>query len=330
MSLSKSLSDLRTTGTVGLGREEQPVYRGSVSRRMPIVPQFKDLQLEDKERFDYFLESDPPRISELTFTNLFMWRFKYRPRWAEYDDCLLIILHGSDGQPFGLQPVGGKDRAQGLEAIAAVLAERSPEARIGRADDMFVRNVVDPDRYHIRTDRDNSDYVYLAENLITLSGNRYHKKKNHLNRFTKDHPFEYRVLDGEMLLKFLSLQSDWCQLKDCASSEALQEEDQAVYEALSHQDRLGFRGGAILIDGQVEAFALGEKLNEDTAVIHIEKANPQISGLYAAINQQFCEKEWSQVTYVNRQQDLGVPGLRKAKKSYHPDHMVNKFTLVHK
>jgi len=237
-------------------------------------------------------------------------------------------LYGANDRPFGLQPVGAGDKAKALDALAACLAERSPEAFIGRADDVFVQNVVDPDRYRIRTDRDNSDYVYLAESLITLSGNRYHKKKNHLNKFKKTHDFTYRVLDSETVHTFLDLQSDWCRLKDCASSDALLEEDRAVYEALTHHDQLGFRGGAILIDGRVEAFALGEKLNEDTAVIHIEKANPKILGLYAIINQQFCEKEWSEVTYVNRQQDLGIPGLRKAKKSYHPDHMIHKFILT--
>lgn len=292
--------------------------------------QFKDLQLEDKERLDYFLERDPPRISELTFTNLFMWRLKYRPQWAEYDGCLLIMLYGADDQPFGLQPVGTGDKADALDALAGCLAERSPEALIGRADDVFVKNVVDPDRYRIRADRDNSDYVYLTESLITLSGNRYHKKKNHLNKFKKTHDFTYSVLDRETVRRFLDLQSDWCQLRDCASSESLLEEDRSVYEALTHHDQLGFRGGAILIDGTVEAFALGEKLNEDTAVIHIEKANPKIPGLYAIINQQFCEKEWAGVTYLNRQQDLGIPGLRKAKKSYYPDHMVHKFILTQK
>ena len=127
---------------------------------------------------------------------------------------------------------------------------------------------------------------------------------------------------------FLDLQEDWCELRDCESSQDLLDEDRAIYEALTNYQVLGFRGGAILIDSNVEAFALGEKLNENTAVIHIEKANPEIPGLYAAINQRFCAQEWAEVRYVNREQDLGIEGLRKAKLSYHPDHLVEKYTVI--
>ena len=129
---------------------------------------------------------------------------------------------------------------------------------------------------------------------------------------------------------FLGLQEDWCELRDCVEDPDLLHEDRAIYEAISHFKELGFRGGAISIDSKVEAFALGEPLNPDTAVIHIEKANPDIPGLYAAINQLFCAEEWSGVKYINREQDLGLENLRKAKESYYPDHMVEKYTLIHK
>jgi hypothetical protein len=191
-----------------------------------------------------------------------------------------------------------------------------------------VENFVDTKRFRVSKDRNNSDYVYRAEDLIKLTGNRYHQKRNHVNKFLKSYRFEYQVLNDKLVRDFLDLQDSWCQLKDCESNEDLMAEDRAVFEALLHYKYLGLRGGAILIEDKVEAFTLGEKLSQDTAVIHVEKANPDIPGLYAMINQQFCQHEWSEVTYVNRQQDLGVPGMRKAKKSYHPDHMVDKFTLV--
>jgi hypothetical protein len=129
---------------------------------------------------------------------------------------------------------------------------------------------------------------------------------------------------------FLDMQQEWCQLKDCKANPDLLREDYAVYQALTHFQELDYQGGAIIINGRVEAFALGEPLNENTAVIHIEKANQQVSGIYAAINQLFCLHAWSQMEYINREQDLGVEGLRKAKTSYHPHHLVNKYTLVAK
>ena len=105
-------------------------------------------------------------------------------------------------------------------------------------------------------------------------------------------------------------------------------EDYAVHMALTHFEELDYRGGAIKIDGRIEAFSLGEALNENTAVIHIEKANPEIPGLYTAINQMFCSNAWAETEFMNREQDLGVEGIRKAKESYLPHHMINKYTIM--
>jgi uncharacterized protein len=291
---------------------------------------FKQIELADKKVFDDFFAEDPPRTSELTFTNLFMWRYRYQPVWSARDDCLLIILRPVDQAPFGLPPVGPGNKEDALLRLSQKLQEVTPEPKISRVGKDFVDSYVDSDHYEIIYDRDNSDYVYLAENLIKLPGNKFHKKKNHVNRFTKNHDYEYQSLDDDLAKSFLELQETWCELRDCDENPALLHEDYAIYEALCHYRELGFKGGAISIDSKVEAFALGELLNPETAVIHIEKANPDVPGMYAAINQLFCEKEWSGVKYINREQDLGVENLRKAKESYYPDHMVEKYTLIHK
>jgi len=291
---------------------------------------FRQIELADKKVFTDFFAEDPPQTSELTFTNLFMWRRRYRPLWNTRDDCLLIILRPAGEEPFGLPPVGSGNKRAALLFLSEQLQNASPEARICRVGNDFVENHVDPDRYQIVYDRDNSDYVYLAENLINLPGNKFHRKKNHVNRFRKNYDFEYWRLDEESADSFLGLQEDWCELRKCIDDPDLLQEDRAVYEALSHYRDLDFRGGAISINSKVEAFALGESLNPDTAVIHIEKANPEIPGLYAAINQLFCAKEWSGVKYINREQDLGLDNLRKAKESYYPDHMVEKYILIPK
>ena len=117
----------------------------------------------------------------------------------------------------------------------------------------------------------------------------------------------------------------WCKIRRCEDDMNLLSESEAVRESLVHFPVLKIDGGVILIDGKVEAFTLGELLNDQTAVVHIEKANPENPGLYAMINQQFCENCWREVFYINREQDLGEPGLRKAKLSYYPDHFVESF-----
>lgn len=291
---------------------------------------FKPLELIHKPLFDRFLSREQPRTSELTFTNLFMWRNCYGTTWAVREGCLLIILKDGKRGAFGLPPIGGDHKAAALDSLVVELRKMSDRPLISRAGRDLVENYADATRYEISEDRDNSDYVYLARDLITLSGNRFHGKKNHVNRFVKNYRFEYKELDSELVRSFLDLQETWCELRNCDENPGLMDENGAIIEALKNYEALGYKGGAILIDSKVEAFSLGEMLNHDTAVIHIEKANPEIPGLYAAISQRFCQAAWSGARFVNREQDLGIETLRKAKLSYNPDHLEAKYTLVPK
>ena len=292
--------------------------------------EFKPLEIQDKELFDDFFRQDAPRISEFTFTNLFIWRHQYHPEWRLWKDCLLIVYQPNAETPVGLHPVGPGDKSAALDFLSQQLKKRTSDVRICRVDEDFVKDFVDPEQYECTLDRDNSDYVYLAQDLINLSGRKYHRKKNHLNQFKKRQEFEYRSLDADLVERFLNMQEAWCQMRECVENPDLLSEDYAVHEALKRFEDLDYLGGAIVMDSRVEAFSLGELLNRDTAVIHIEKANPDIPGIYTAINQLFCANAWSEVTYINREQDLGSEGLRKAKESYHPHHMVNKYTLASK
>jgi len=288
---------------------------------------FKPIEIQDKPLFDEFLSKDPPQVSELTFTNLFTWRHHYRPTWLEWKQCILILFHPQKGPAYGLCPFGPGDKESALDFLCRKIAEETAEVRICRLGEEFVTNHVDPARYDVVADRNNSDYIYLAKDLINLSGNKYHRKKNHLNQFIRNYTFEYRALDAELVKRVLGMQEAWCRLRECVEEPDLLAEDFAVHEALTYFDELGYQGGTIIINSVVEAFSLGEPLNQDTAVIHMEKANPDILGLYAAINQLFCLNTWSHMTYINREQDMGVEGLRKAKESYYPHHMGNKYTL---
>jgi hypothetical protein len=286
------------------------------------------LELEDRETITGLLMQDPPRISELTFTNLFMWRRRFQTCWAVVHDCLVVVLAPPGQAPFALPPHGPGDKPRALEFCRELLTPFDPGPVVRRADQALVDRWIDPGRWRVEPDPDQSDYVYLASDLINLAGKKYHRKKNHLNQFLKNHDFQYRPLDPDLIDRVLAMQVDWCALRQCALDPDLIDEDQAIFEALTHFDKLDFAGGAIVIDDRVEAFSLGERLNPDTAVIHIEKANPEIPGLYAAINQRFCQKTWADMTYVNREQDLGIEGLRQAKLSYRPVLMIDKFDLT--
>jgi hypothetical protein len=291
---------------------------------------FKPLDINDRDRISEYLSLDPPMASELTFTNLFIWRHKYRPIWCDKEGTVIILCRPEGQTPFGLQPFGPGDKKRALRFLFDELSKWTSDVMVCRVDEAFLKGCVDPVEFRTEFDMDNSDYVYLAKDLINLSGRKYHRKKNHLNRFMKQVDFEFRTLDMELVECFMDMEESWCRIRECEDNPDLMSEDYAVREALTYFEQLGYSGGAIQIGGKLEAISLGERLNRETAVIHIEKANPEIPGLYAAINKLFTESAFSDMMYINREQDLGDPGLRKAKESYHPHHMVKKYKLFPK
>jgi hypothetical protein len=230
-------------------------------------------------------------------------------------------------EPFGLEPVGKGDKSKALDIICEELTGLTNNVSVKRVSEEFINMFVNSEKYNSTFDRNNSDYIYSSKDLIDLSGRKYHKKKNHLNRFKKDYVFEYKELDIEVVECFLDMQEEWCRMRECLEKPDLLSEDYAVHEALIHFEELDYKGGAIKIDSRIEAFSLGEVLNDNTAVIHIEKANPEIQGLYTAINQLFTSNTWHKMEFINREQDLGIDGLKKAKESYYPHHMVKKYIV---
>lgn len=292
-----------------------------------LFPPFEPLALSHQGLVDEYFRRFPPQISEFTFTNLFIWRRHYQFRIAVLHGLLTLLAQTPGATPFLFPPVGQGDLRAWAQTVFETLLAAGHRPRIGRLPAAAAGELASLPGAELVLDRDNSDYVYLTTNLILLSGNRYHSQKNHVNRLKKTGDWEYLALTPELVNECLNLQEAWCRLRQCEESPSLLNEEQAIVEAFKHIDLLPYRGGVLRSRGQVEAFTIGERLNPDTVVIHIEKANPEIPGLYALINQQFLERDWSPVRYVNREQDLGEPGLRKAKESYHPDHLVEKFIL---
>ena len=295
---------------------------------IPSYPEFVPLSLEHKETIDSLLAGAPPSISEHTFTNMFMWRQHYGYKISGFEDGVLLLVEPEDEEPFFMAPMGFADPYNAVATCLDFLKERGSARGVSRIEQAVAEKFLQKDETLIlEPDRDNFDYVYLVDDLINLSGRKYHRKKNHLNKFLKSFNFEYRSLTKDLLEDCFQLIEEWCILRNCEESPSLAGEAQAIQEALNNMNALSFKGGALMVDGRLEAFSLGEPLNRNTVVIHIEKANGDIQGIYAAINQQFLEHEWSGFELVNREQDLGEEGLRKAKESYLPDHYVEKCTV---
>jgi hypothetical protein len=297
-------------------------------RSHPEFPEFKPLELKDRDFIQEILWKYQPQTSEFTFTNLFIWRSHYGIQWSMYQDWLIILCTSINGF-YALQPVGPPSR---LEVVYLLLQwlrveKKEEQPTIQRADQLLISEIDGAKDLLIEPTRDHFDYVYRSEDLIQLAGRKYHSKRNHINNFLGTHSFTYAPISDGLVKACLELTESWCEWRRCEEDMSLLDEWEAVRQALSHFGALKIEGGVILIENKVEAFALGELLNEKTAVVHVEKANLEIPEFYAMINQQFCEKLWRNVPFVNREQDLGEPGLRKAKLSYYPDHLVEKFQI---
>ena len=290
------------------------------------------LKCTDKPIFDKFFTAHYCEISDYTFTNLFMWREMLNLRWAVEDDVLYIFSF--DAENFvAWQPIGAEEKMQ--DAITKTLQV----ANENRGDRKFQFVVVEKNfadelekyphaKFIIESDPDNFDYVYLSQDLINLSGRKFHGKKNHLNAFKKEYPnAEYVPITEEIIPKCRDELNIWAKIhkRENPDDPFIGYEQAAIHEIFDYFSYFNLKGGAILLDGKVVAFTFGEKLNSDTAVIHVEKADPNVRGIYAAINQNFVENEWSDMIYINREEDMGIDGLRKAKESYRPVKLIEKF-----
>jgi uncharacterized protein len=298
----------------------------------PKFPDFKALELEDRTFIYDMLWRYNPGISEMTFTNLFIWRGHYHFQWALYKDWLLIICNEGTNGAYAFQPVGPSSRKEAVVVLLEWLRDEKNigNPRIERADGRCVTELDGMDHLVVEPLRDHFDYVYLREDLVRLAGSKYRSKRNHINQLLRFYSFEYELLQEKHISDCLALQEKWCKMNRCEDDLDLLSEDEAIREILTQHGALHVQGAVIVIEGRVGAFTAGELLNGDTVVIHIEKADPDIPGLYPLINQQFCKNAWQNAVYVNREQDLGIDGLRKAKLSYCPDHLVEKYRITMK
>jgi len=295
----------------------------------PVFPRFKPLVLEDRDIIRNLLWAYQPETSELTFTNLFMWQSHYGYHWCLDADRLLVASFAGGRPNWVLPPVGPAPRADLCRRVLEWLrdAQEVDGPTIERADPKLAAELSGHSDFVVEAVRDHFDYVYRSHDLIHLAGGKYHSQRNHINSFTRSHHYGYEILREDHLPACLDLCARWCKVRRCEEDLTLMGEWAAIGAVLTNFQALQLQGAVILINDQVQAFSCGELLNKDTVVIHLEKADPELRSLYAVINQEFTRQAWAGVPFINREQDLGEPGLRKAKLSYHPHHLVEKFRI---
>lgn len=294
---------------------------------------FTELTLAHKPVLDRIFRCLQPEISDLTFTNLFMWQYSYGLELVHVPDCDYWLLQANPPgkwKPFFLPPLGDWTNPEKLSAALAAMDQlarsRGFKLRLRRIPKQLADALqqIDPS-LHFREDVPTFDYIYQATDLIKLEGRKYHSKRNHLNQFQRKYLWEYQRITPPVLEECLAIDKEWFNIKDACQRES-SDEEKAMALVMNNYQTLGVSGGVIRVGGNIEAIAVGERLTDNMAVIHIEKANTEFDGIYAAINQQFAADFGAGFQLINREEDMGLEGLRKAKTSYNPVRMIEKFT----
>ena len=281
----------------------------------PLFPEFKTLGLEDRAVIEAFLKDCPVEVCELSFGNSFIWRHFDHPRYTVINGNLCLLFEPPDEPPYVLQPVG----ETGIPETIATCLTVAP--RLSRIPVSFAAKFCPG--FSCEADRDNSDYVYASADLIELRGKKYDGKRNRISKFERANASRYLRLTPDALPDCRRLFEEWLAEKS-ANSPMAEAQNSAIQEALTHFAELDLSGGAIEVEGRITAFSIGERLSSDTAVIHIEIVSPRYDGLAQLMNREFVRHEFASYAFINREQDMGVPGLRRAKLSYQPHHLVEK------
>ena len=289
--------------------------------------EFRAIKAEDKDIYNEYLMADSGRGCENSFVNLYAWG---RQKIA-FIDGQAVIFSQFNRRTVYLYPIGGGDKMAALDAIIADSKERGIPCRITGLDDEAMKNIASlyPDKFRFHCDRDSFDYVYEIDDLADLKGKKYQKKRNHLNRFKANNP-EYSVqpISSANARKVSEFLAAWYEKRLAESPDSdFQMEQAAIAKALRNFEKIGLDGLALVLDGKIVAVTFGSRMSKDTVDVHFEKAFAEVDGAYAAINSEFAcyiREKYPDVKFLNREEDMGIEGLRKAKESYYPHHLVEK------
>jgi hypothetical protein len=288
---------------------------------LPEYPKFKPLEFEDLSQISNYLKKDSRKICELSLPNIFVYKDVEKPAATLINKNLCLLISPPDETPYFLEPLSNREAIDGCLKHAG---------RISRASENFISRIPS-DAYSITPLRSHFDYVYLTKELAELKGRKYDGKRNHIKNFTRRFPdYEFIPLDSTFKKQALKLFSAWFEVrKESRFFPRLTYTSQtrAIETAFSYFNELKLIGGALLVEKDLKGFILGSTLNPETISVHFQYAHPDFPGVAQTLLWEACNKIFSKFTYVNLEQDLGIPGLRKAKLSYHPLRMEKKFEI---
>lgn len=289
--------------------------------------EFKCISANDFERYNKYRALDVTNASEGVFATMFIWNKYYNLELAENGEFLFIRFNIRGKEPSYFFPIGKGNLIRAVDELAEYSSKRGERIcfRLVSAENAEKLKKINVKKFSFTQDRGCFDYVYLTEKMISLSGRKLHSKRNHLNYFFDNYDYEYRKVTEPTLLEECAQKAqEWIASKEKNKNPF---ESGAMQTYFDNFFRFNQKGGVITINGNIAAMSFGERLNRDTALIQIELADDNYRGAYQAINKLFCQNEWNDCKYVNREEDMGIEGLRRAKTSYQPEFMVEKYII---
>jgi len=295
---------------------------------------FKRPQLEDKELISHYFNHHTSRSCERTFVNVYLWAKHYGVEYAVVENALVFKTEREGGLSFAYPAGEPEDVKKALEVLMEYSRERGAMFSLYNVTPDNFAQLTEwyPDRFQIEYSEADADYVYESEKLATLSGKKLHGKRNHINKFKNMYGdrWSYEPITPDNVEECFQMALKWRNQNGCEDDPDKNSEMCVTLNSLRLFEELELTGGLLRVDGNIIAFTIGEPVCSDTFVVHIEKAFADIQGAYPMINQQFVEHECKDYKYVNREEDTGSEGLRKAKLSYRPIFMVEKGFVTEK
>lgn len=291
---------------------------------------FKPVTIEDKNWINQYLKESAYRGCEFSFSTIMMWKDVYYTEVADYRGTFCYRCKTGRNQFLYAFPAGNGDKKAAIEALMMLAKEEGHKFVLRGFEEEWLAWMQEqfPDQFKYSTSQDEWDYVYSVEALGTLAGSKYHGKRNHIARFKDGDDWHYEPMGQDNVLVCKHMSDRWYHAQLKLGNVSVYKEKPGLNYMLDHFEELDLKGGVLYKADKVVAFTIGEAMSEDMFHVHIEKAYAEVQGAYPMINQQFVLHEMQGFTYINREEDDGVEGLRRAKESYRPVEMIKKYTAV--
>ena len=296
------------------------------------MKEFKPITIQDKELITSYILPTNEQDCDLSFANLCSWHFLTESSFAIIHHQLVIRFTNPEGIHEYFMPFGQGSPVPVIEELE-ICAKARNEPLCLRGISPSIQEKLEqyyPALFEYSSNRDYSDYIYDRQALAELKGKNYQPKRNHVNQLKKVYEYTYETLKPEAIPECLQFEAEWCLKHGYIENENIRNERRALTFAFHHFTELNLCGAIIRIKGKIAAFTFGAPINYNTFGVHYEKANVNIDGIYSAINQYFASHLPEQYLYLNREEDLGIPGLRQAKLSYHPIGLLEKKRAIKK